>query len=125
GIALKCLTQGLAYKGIRQARSERLVTRRQTGGNINLIKDAILDFYGKAPTTRQIWQDLKSVALTRQAREFLWKAIHGVHKTGGYFKNMKQPWAGYAMCPVCKVEESLEHILLQCTQSGHGKVWEL
>ncbi|EJD51084.1 hypothetical protein AURDEDRAFT_57515 [Auricularia subglabra TFB-10046 SS5] len=125
GIALRCLTQGLANKGIRKARSERMVERRKTVESIGIIKEAMREFYGKPPTTRQIWQDLRSGSLTRQAREFLWKAIHGVHKTGAYFKNMKQPWSDYATCPACGVEESLEHILLDCPQSGQQDVWVL
>ncbi|EJD49464.1 hypothetical protein AURDEDRAFT_59551 [Auricularia subglabra TFB-10046 SS5] len=125
GLALKILTQGVAHKAIRSWKSQIQPTRRATEESLEKIKQDIADLGGKAPTTRQIWQDLKSRALTRQCRLFLWKAIHGAHKTGRYFAKMKLPWSDYADCPSCGVLESLEHILLECTHSGQERIWDL
>ncbi|EJD46497.1 hypothetical protein AURDEDRAFT_22573, partial [Auricularia subglabra TFB-10046 SS5] len=125
GLALHSITQGLAHKAISFGAVRMGAGRRATDANVAKIKADIAELCGKAPTTRQIWQDLGDRALTRQCRYFLWKAIHGVHKTGEYFEKMKMPWKGYAKCPSCGVTESLDHVLLRCTHSGQQKIWEL
>jgi hypothetical protein len=57
-------------------------------------------------------------------RTFLWKCTHNAYKIGNFWDKIPEH-EHYSLCPVCKVEESMEHILLQCTIPGQQVIWNL
>ncbi|EJD45706.1 hypothetical protein AURDEDRAFT_23913, partial [Auricularia subglabra TFB-10046 SS5] len=125
GIGLHKIKQKTALQAIRLSQRRVLPERRATSANIARIKAEIKLRCDYTPTTEQIWRGIRSPAFSRQTRNFLWKAVHGAHKIGSYFAKMPEPWKSMAKCPTCEVEESLEHILLECPDSRQEVVWEL
>jgi hypothetical protein len=57
-------------------------------------------------------------------RAFLWKCTHNAYKIGNFWDKIPEH-EHYSLCPVCKVEKSMEHILLQCTIPGQQVIWNL
>ncbi|EJD42663.1 hypothetical protein AURDEDRAFT_28484, partial [Auricularia subglabra TFB-10046 SS5] len=98
--------------------------RRTTERNISAIKTDIRTYCGYTPTTEQIWRGIRGNDMSRQVRNFLWKAVHGAHKIGSYFHKMPSPWKEMAQCPTCGTEESMEHVLLDCPDSKQAVIWE-
>ncbi|EJD38392.1 hypothetical protein AURDEDRAFT_27869, partial [Auricularia subglabra TFB-10046 SS5] len=125
GVSLIGISQREAGLAIRAAKARVLKPCRETTKNIALIKAEVKEHCGYTPTTKQIWEGVRNDDLSRQTRNFLWKAIHGAHKIGPYFKNMPSPWKEIATCPTCGVEESMEHVLLDCPDSKQEVIWNL
>ncbi|EJD38766.1 hypothetical protein AURDEDRAFT_22494, partial [Auricularia subglabra TFB-10046 SS5] len=109
----------------KQIRTIKTPPRRRTVANLEKAKTAITETCGFRPTDEQIWRDLSNKSLSRNVRNFLWKAMHMAHKVGDYFSNMPEPWKSYSTCRTCGTVETLEHILLACPDSNQAQVWAL
>ncbi|KZV95713.1 hypothetical protein EXIGLDRAFT_610125 [Exidia glandulosa HHB12029] len=125
GAQLHGITQKAAHAVIKQIRAHETPERRRTRVNLNSVKIAVQRQNGSAPTEDQIWTAIKSRDLSRNVRNFLWKALHSGHKVGGYFTHMPAPWCDYAICPLCDTTEDLQHILLACASRERETVWQL
>ncbi|EJD42138.1 hypothetical protein AURDEDRAFT_67864 [Auricularia subglabra TFB-10046 SS5] len=124
GMSLIGLRQREAAWAVREASKVSASPRKTTEKNISTIKADISSYCGYTPTTEQIWRGIRGNDMSRQARNFLWKAVHGAHKIGSYFHKMPSPWKEMAQCPTCGIEESMEHILLDCPDSKQAVIWE-
>jgi ribonuclease HI len=85
---------------------------------------AIKDLSGKLPTDACIWNAIRSKNITRTIREFLWKCLHNAYRLGKIWENIP----GYeqrAICPICHIEESMEHILTECDATAPKIIWDL
>ncbi|KAJ7844052.1 hypothetical protein B0H13DRAFT_2239235 [Mycena leptocephala] len=58
--------------------------------NTKLIQTSTHECYGFLPTTQQIWKSVRHKDFTRQIRNFLWKTIHGAHRTGKYWLHIPE-----------------------------------
>ncbi|KZV84160.1 hypothetical protein EXIGLDRAFT_624704, partial [Exidia glandulosa HHB12029] len=125
GAQLHGITQRVAHAVIKQNRAYETPERRKTRVNLNNVKTAVQRQNGSAPTDDQIWTAIKSRDLSRNVRNFLWKALHSGHKIGGYFVHMPAPWCDYAVCPLCDTTEDLQHILFACTSREREIIWQL
>ncbi|KZV78902.1 hypothetical protein EXIGLDRAFT_689441 [Exidia glandulosa HHB12029] len=125
GAALATMTQRKANSIIKQIRAEQKRPRRKTTANLAGVRDAAGAAGAPRPTDDQIWQSLRNKDVSRNIRNFMWKGIHGGHKIGDYFNNMPSPWKEYAQCTRCGEEESMEHIMLRCTDPARRKIWGL
>ncbi|EJD35312.1 hypothetical protein AURDEDRAFT_75422 [Auricularia subglabra TFB-10046 SS5] len=120
------ITQRRAHEALRSIRRSRTAaTRRATTTHLDIIKHSIQAISDYQPNEDQIWRSLKSPDLSRNVRVFLWKAIHGAHKVGEYFKDMPPPWKARGDCPTCGTVESLAHILFSCPDSGQERIWAM
>ncbi|KAJ7172881.1 ribonuclease H-like protein [Mycena crocata] len=129
GAKLANMTQSGAYKIIRrdvmdgpdyQAALDRYATTR----NMVYAQDAAEDLKGETPSPRQIWKGTRHKDLSRSIRFFNWMLIHDGYKVGRYWKNIAgHEWKG--ICDHCGVEESMNHILTECTENGQKQVWDL
>jgi hypothetical protein len=54
----------------------------------------------------------------------MWKCIHNAHRIRKYWENIPEH-EHCSLCPVCNVEESMEHILLECNSTGPKVIWGL
>lgn len=113
-------TQALLYKGILEI--QPAPDRRGTQANLNEIRWAIKETTGLMPTNSVIWKSIRSRALSKEIRNFLWKTIHNLYKIGKYWNNI-QGFEERAACPACRTEESMSHILTECRVSGQEHVW--
>ncbi|EPS96086.1 hypothetical protein FOMPIDRAFT_62548 [Fomitopsis schrenkii] len=86
-------------------------------GHLRLIPDAESD-------EQDIWRGLRHKDLRRPVVDFLWKGIHRAHRIGQFW--LKIPGhEDRAVCEWCNEQDSLEHILLQCSAVGQSTVWDL
>jgi exonuclease III len=113
GAKLEGLTQSEMYRHIINSK-RRNTNRRQTEGMLNRVKEDMVEATGKAPETEQIWKSVRNRDFSRAQRTFKWRAMHNAYKVGAYWNTIPN-YEERARCPVCGGEESIEHILLQCT----------
>ncbi len=124
GAALAGLTQKLAYKGIRKMNPKAATPRVATERMISRILESVTHAYNLTVHPTAIWSAVRNRDVPRNMRDFWWKALHDAIRVGTYWEHIP----GYeqrAVCHVCGVTESLEHILLECTTPGQKTVWEL
>ncbi len=122
GASLAHLTQRLAYQGI--CTWKPLPERATTGKQLALVRNAVLAVTGVDYTAETVWTLLRSDPVSKKVRDFLWKALHGAHKVGAYWKNIPG-YEARATCAVCSALDSMEHILVDCQIPGSGHVWRL
>ncbi|KAJ7062438.1 hypothetical protein B0H15DRAFT_807887 [Mycena belliarum] len=122
GAKLSAMTQALAYRAIRD--SKPVPTRKATVANVSLVRDFMRIHCGNAPRDESIWLSVRHRDFSRQIRNFLWKSVHGAHRVGRYWSHIPG-YEARAVCQHCDVEESLQHIFLECTRTGREVVWKL
>ncbi|KAF6750380.1 hypothetical protein DFP72DRAFT_817847, partial [Ephemerocybe angulata] len=126
GAKLSALSQSEFYRGIRhlQAPSPRARTHRMTEQAV-LAVEAV---NGYCPHPGKLWINLKKrvhATLSQKWCAFNWKALHGAHKVGDYWKHMPVS-DRYMPCTSCNAPtESLEHIFFECRMTNQELVWEL
>ena len=92
--------------------------------NLERICESISETLNFKPWPSAVWNGLKSKDVNRRAREFIWKGLHDAHRIGRYWANI--PTLQHrAMCMTCNVEESMEHILLECKVRTVRIIWGL
>jgi ribonuclease HI len=116
------MTQAVTYAGIQEQKTAS--ARITTEANTKLIQTFIHEYYGLLPTTQQIWKSVRHKDFTRQIRNFLWKTIHGAHRTGKYWLHIPE-CKERDRCQHCDEIETMEHILLRCRKPGQAQVWKL
>ncbi|KAI0740821.1 hypothetical protein C8Q76DRAFT_666658 [Earliella scabrosa] len=120
GVKLASMTQRQAYVGIRAARrtvGDRAATSRLTDVALGPQADSVR-------AKRRLWTGLRNRDVSRQVKEFLWKALHNAHKVGSYWTHIPQ-MQHRAMCPRCDTVESMEHILVRCSAPAVETGWGL
>ncbi|KAJ7927927.1 hypothetical protein B0H13DRAFT_1860965 [Mycena leptocephala] len=122
GAKLCTMTQAVAYAGIREQKTASV--RLTTEANTKLIQTSTHKLYSFLPTTQQIWKSIRHKDFTRQIRNFLWKTIHGTHRTRKYWLHIPE-CEERARCQHCDEIEMMEHILLKCRRPGQAVVWQL
>ncbi|KNZ80733.1 Ribonuclease H1 [Termitomyces sp. J132] len=120
GAKLANITQALAYKGILEGLPK--TTRKGTEVHLDMTRWAAKERTGEMPTDEVIWKALKDKDLSKQIKAFMWKAMHNGYKIGKYWENIKD-LENRAICPKCRVTETLEHILTECEASGQEVAW--
>jgi len=122
GAKLAALSQKDFYRIIKQR--NRPPPRRGTELNIARVQACAQEYYGTAPTRSAVWKSTKHKDLTKKTREFIWKCLHNAFKIGGFWNNIKD-YESRGECALCGTEESMEHIMTECTAPGREKVWSL
>lgn len=97
--------------------------RRSTTIHLDMTRWAVEDRSEVMPPDKVIWKSLKNKSLAKDIRNFLWKSMHNTYKLGKYWSNIPG-YENRVTCPTCRVEESLEHILINCKSSEQEKIWD-
>lgn len=121
GTSLRWLTQRLAYKGIRVKKDTG--DREATVLMVAQVRDALQYATKATPTEAVLWKSVRDSLLPRRMRDFWWKALHNALRVGKFWSHIPN-CEMRAECGVCGCEESLEHILLECSAPGQAEVWE-
>ncbi|KAF9035979.1 hypothetical protein BJ165DRAFT_1509407 [Panaeolus papilionaceus] len=98
--------------------------RAKTKERLEITRSAHKQERGVSPTDRTIWQSLRNKDISRKVRAFLWTAMHNRQRTGNFWKNIPE-CSERAYCQKCNKIESIEHILLECHNSGQETIWGL
>ncbi|KAJ7792615.1 hypothetical protein B0H14DRAFT_2293719, partial [Mycena olivaceomarginata] len=62
--------------------------------------------------------------ITRTTRVFHWRTIYQAYKIGEYWRN-KPAFEHYVECRHCRVDDSMEHSLVEYDASGRKQLWNL
>jgi ribonuclease HI len=122
GAQLSCLSQATAYQGILGMANP--VVRCTTTINLDITRYAVQASTGHLPTDAMIWYSIRTKDISRTIRVFLWKLLHGTHKCGEYWNNIPN-FEHRAICQICGMEDSMSHILTECTAPGQREIWAL
>ncbi|KAF8982526.1 hypothetical protein BDQ17DRAFT_1262106 [Cyathus striatus] len=124
GLNLTCMTQSKLYKAIKHRKKTKKCVASQC--NIEITAQAIKENAGLCPSPESIWKSiLQGATLTKKAKTFLWKVLHGSLKIGKYWEHT--PLKDQHMpCIQCHADvEDISHILLNCQVSGQEHVWNI
>jgi len=77
-----------------------------------------------APSDEQIWNSIRDRDVSRSIRDYFWRSLHGSYKCRAHWLNIPG-YEHWATCHDCHVDESMEHILVECTASGQDLIWRL
>ncbi|KAI0693950.1 RnaseH-domain-containing protein, partial [Cerioporus squamosus] len=122
GARLAAMSQKRAYSGIRSMGKE--VSRQATDRMVARVCVTLEEVTKIAPTEEALWKAVRGKNLARKVRDFYWRAMHDSLRVGRYWQHIP----GYeqrAECGVCGVEESIEHIMVECDAPGCKVVWEM
>ncbi|KAJ3828617.1 hypothetical protein F5880DRAFT_1621083 [Lentinula raphanica] len=79
---------------------------------------------GSTPSEGVLWKSVRHKDITKRIQFFLWMLYHDAYKVGEYWEQIPG-FEQRANCPHCRVPETMEHILLECTCPGQQTVWDL
>ena len=122
GAKLSCMSQAELYKGILE--QETTKERQGTKIQLDITRWAVQDLNSQQPTNAKIWKSIQNKDITRSIRELLWKCLHNAHKCGKFWEKIPN-FEQRSICPSCKIEESMEHILLECIAPGQATIWNI
>jgi hypothetical protein len=123
GIKLSCATQSTLYQGI--IRGKKGEPRAASIYNLGITQACIEELTGKSPTHEKIWRSIKDKVFPPRIRAFMWKVMHNAYKCGKYWRNIPT-CEERSLCQVCdRVDESMEHILMECQATGQAEIWRL
>ncbi|KAJ7136376.1 ribonuclease H-like protein [Mycena crocata] len=122
GVKLCTGSQASFYKAIRanKPKPDRVKTRVM----LDITRHAARELSGETPTDERIWLSIRNQDITRTTREFMWKCLHQAYKIGTYWRNIPT-YEHWAVCRHCDVDETMEHILLECNAPGRELLWSL
>lgn len=122
GASISKLEQRDLYKFIRD--KQPLPMRSHTGCNVRIIQACAKETFTRTPTEEAVWNASRHRDLTRKTRDFLWKSTQNAYKIGEYW-NPIEGFEDRGLCPICKEQEDMDHILTSCTAAPRAKAWEL
>jgi hypothetical protein len=122
GFLLKDGTQRLFTKLIKTVREKPI--RKSTTHNLERVRCSIEDEFNYQPTDSAIWTSIRSTNIHRLTRNFLWKSIHNIFHVGSFWDHVPNLEI-LGQCTMCRVPESLEHIMLECNAPGQLQIWRL
>jgi ribonuclease HI len=122
GISLAKGTQSSFYRAIKSKMKK--VERMKTTVMLDITRHAVKDLTGSMSTDEEIWWSIRDKDITRTTREFMFKCLHQAYKCGEYWKHITN-FEHWGICQTCGVDESIEHVLLECTAPGQSTIWNL
>ena len=120
GARLDKMTQKLAYELILN-KSTNPPGGAQTWRRMQAIKENLIIRWNTRIDEEKIWRELDNIK-NMKIQEFVWKIIHNRIKCGEFFQHIPM-WQDKQFC-MCGQIESIEHILLECTESKQQELWK-
>lgn len=124
GAKLSKVTQSIAYKTIKQITPTQ--PRPRTVRVIEDVKETVKLMNKRSPSEKMIWSSLRDADLSKIMKVFLWKCLHDAYKVGSYWnrETMQAELKSRRTCRHDGKEDSLNHIISECSCAGQGLVWE-
>jgi ribonuclease HI len=123
GLSLQENRQQIFYRSIQEVKTRTLVPRKSTAANLEKIRKAIKDAFGRNVSDADIWKAVSVKDILPRTAQFLWRSIHNAHRIGKYWTHIPE-CGDRATCQECEVLEDLDHILTGCKSPGQGIIWE-
>ncbi|KAJ7831993.1 hypothetical protein B0H13DRAFT_2240505 [Mycena leptocephala] len=122
GTKLSTGTQHLFYKAIKS--KHRKPERMKTTVMLDRTRHAAKALSGQTPTDKEIWKSLNHKDILRTTSAYRWRGMHQAHKIGEHWRNIPT-FEHWAECHHCEVDDSMEHILIECEAPGRETLWNL
>ncbi|KAG2050968.1 ribonuclease H-like protein [Suillus hirtellus] len=99
--------------------------KRPTLGMLDITRYAIETLMTTLEMDETIWQGCRNNNISKKIQVFLYKTLNNAFRIGDFW--MQLPNLGHrAQCQSCGEEpESMEHILIQCTNPIRKRIWHL
>ncbi|KAJ6556300.1 hypothetical protein B0H19DRAFT_948005 [Mycena capillaripes] len=121
GVSLTENRQRTFYKSIRETKATDVTVRPSTRVKLDTIHEKVGESFDKYVSDEDVWT-VRNRDFMPRAAQFLWKSIHNAHKVGHYWSHIPE-CEDRETCGECEVEESLEHILIDCQSPGQEIIW--
>lgn len=119
------LSKGSQRSFYRAIKATRLKPERtKTVVMVDMTRHVARDLSGCTPTDDEIWRSLCHPDITRTTRGFMWRCMHQGYKVGDHWRNIPT-LEHFATCQHCQVDDTLEHILVECQAPGRQELWDL
>ncbi|KAI0682199.1 hypothetical protein BC835DRAFT_1300062, partial [Cytidiella melzeri] len=79
---------------------------------------------GCYPTRGSIWKSLRHKDISRKISDFLWRTMHNSLKVGKFWAHI-QDLEHRRTCTLCDEEDSIDHILVECSAPDCTRIWAL
>ncbi|KAF5376901.1 hypothetical protein D9615_007206 [Tricholomella constricta] len=122
GAKLATMTQALLYQGIMERTT--VAMRRNTLIHLDMVRHTVQSNTGDLPTDVRIWKSLYDKDISKNISSFLWRSMHNSYPIGDFWTRIPN-FEHRARCQKCDAEESMEHILTECSVSGQSTIWRL
>jgi ribonuclease HI/exonuclease III len=122
GAKLSKISQATAYQGIKESKPPK--KRKTTTNNLETIRQDIEAFSGQLEKDKAIWDSTYNRAIRQNVGQFLFNAIHGTHMIGKFWSHISN-LEERINCQTCGTEESMKHILTECTHPTRQQIWSL
>jgi ribonuclease HI len=122
GLSLQGNRQRVFYRSIREAKVQKLSPRTSTELNLEVVREAVKDIFGRYVSNSDIWKAVSVKDILPRSAQFLWKGIHNAHRIGKYWTHIPE-CEDRAWCKDCEVIEDLNHILTECKSPGQEVIW--
>ena len=122
GAKLSKLTQAGAYRGIREL--DEKSGRYSTTLNLEKIKGDLQETRGESETDETLWATIRTRPICLKIQQFFYKTIHDTHKIGRYWLKI-DGFETRAICKTCGDDETMDHILMECTHPSTQLIWSL
>ena len=121
GAKLATIDQVTAYQGIRQSRTKP--PRPDAQENLQTTREALEQLNGTKETNPTIWIGMRKPILRTRVQQFLYKSMHKAYMIGDKWIGIPS-YEDRAKCLICQRRESMEHILLECTNDIRTLIWK-
>ena len=98
--------------------------RATTDKNLQATREAIHEYNNLLETDETIWGSIRRRTLRTRVKQFLYKAMHGTQKIGRFWRNIPNN-KQRELCTICRVTESMEHILVNCQATPRRQIWSM
>ncbi|KAF5388106.1 hypothetical protein D9615_000030 [Tricholomella constricta] len=122
GAKISKMSQALLYSGILETRTPTV--RRSTLINLDMTRHAVHALTGTLPKDPVLWKSIRNRHISKNISAYLWKVMHNAYKCGKYWDNIPD-CERRGQCQECETEESMEHILTECQNTGQSVIWQL
>ena len=122
GAKLSAMNQATTYKGIMERKPAR--EREAAQENLEKTRNAVRRYCNAYETNKAIWQSLRKNVLRTRVKQFLYKTMHQAYMVGPAWKHIPN-FRHRQVCAICNVEDSMEHILTECSSPERQTVWDL
>lgn len=122
GAQLLEISQATAYWGIGEWKTKE-ESRKGTDTVLDMTRYAVRDAFGSFPEESKIWSAVWNKEISTSIQSFLYKALHRAHKVGKFWQHCGEEFKHLVICPKCRVEETMNHILTECNVKGQELIW--
>jgi ribonuclease HI len=122
GMSLTGNRQRTFYRGIREGKEKKVLTRKSTQKHLDLVRKSMVESFRIYVSDNDIWMAARRKDILPRTAQFLWKGMHNAHKVGQYWSHIPE-CEERAFCQDCGTDEDLEHILRKCGSPGQEIIW--